>query len=138
MITSTNARWNSKAPLCLVLAVIGLILIGLTPAARAGGTAGPAPIEEVGSQEYMMWDGVENPLNLPPRPMNEKVFRVPVDGDDTRLVVTLLTPNGPGPFPLAVVNHGASGKLATLWVKRIRGLWRLPISCRVAMRSCCP
>jgi len=46
---------------------------------------------------------------------------VPVDGDDTRLVVTLLTPNGPGPFPLAVVNHGASGKLAPLRVKRNTG-----------------
>jgi dienelactone hydrolase len=121
MITSTNARRSNKTPLFFLLAVTGLVLIGLTPAARARGTTGLAAIEEVGSQEYLMWDGATDPRTMPPRPMNEKVFRVPVDSDDTRLIVTLLTPNGPGPFPLAVVNHGASGKLASSRVKRNLG-----------------
>lgn len=46
----------------------------------------------------------------PDAPMNEKVLTIP--GDPSRpvsLQVTLLTPVGPGPFPLAVLNHGAAG-----------------------------
>ena len=46
----------------------------------------------------------------PSAPMNERVLRVP--GDPLRpamLQVTILSPDGPGPFPLAVMNHGAAG-----------------------------
>lgn len=45
----------------------------------------------------------------PPAPLNEQVLALP--GDPARpvaLEVTLYTPPGPGPFPLAVVNHGAT------------------------------
>lgn len=47
----------------------------------------------------------------PSASMNEQVLHIP--GDSTRpatLVATLLKPDGPGPFPLVVMNHGASGK----------------------------
>ena len=43
--------------------------------------------------------------------MNEQVLSIP--GDPQRpvmLQVTVLKPDGPGPFPLAIMNHGASGK----------------------------
>jgi len=46
---------------------------------------------------------------LPPLPMNEQVLNLP--GDPARpvtLQVTLFMPYGAGPFPLAVVNHGAA------------------------------
>jgi len=46
----------------------------------------------------------------PDASMNERVLSVP--GDPLRpakLKVTVLTPDGPGPFPLVVMNHGASG-----------------------------
>ena len=46
---------------------------------------------------------------LPPLPLNERVLKLP--GDPARpaaLQVTLFMPAGPGPFPLAVMNHGAT------------------------------
>jgi len=86
-----------------ILVLIGLVLIG--PSARAGQPA----IEEVGGEELLPREGIPDLRNSPPHSMHEHVFRVPVDDDDTRLVVTLLYPDGPGPFPLAVVNHGATG-----------------------------
>jgi dienelactone hydrolase len=46
----------------------------------------------------------------PSAPMNERILSVP--GDSQRpaiLQVTVLSPNGPGPFPLVVMNHGAAG-----------------------------
>jgi dienelactone hydrolase len=51
-----------------------------------------------------------NPALAPDAPLNEKVLNLP--GDPTRpvtLEVTLFTPPGLGPFPLAVLNHGATG-----------------------------
>jgi dienelactone hydrolase len=51
-----------------------------------------------------------NPKLVPPAPMHEQVLHLPGDPDrPVSLVVTLYTPDGPGPFPLAVMNHGASG-----------------------------
>lgn len=42
--------------------------------------------------------------------MNERVLSVPGDPQrPAKLQVTVLTPDGPGPFPLVVMNHGASG-----------------------------
>jgi predicted acyl esterase len=42
--------------------------------------------------------------------MNERVLSVLGDAENpVRLMVTVLTPDGPGPFPLAVLNHGAAG-----------------------------
>jgi len=46
---------------------------------------------------------------MPPMPMNEQVLTLP--GDPQRpvtLQVTLFIPDGAGPFPLAVLNHGAA------------------------------
>ena len=46
--------------------------------------------------------------------VNQQILSVSGDPDrPARLVVTLLTPDGPGPFPLAVMNHGASGSHKT-------------------------
>ncbi|MEO6856711.1 MAG: CocE/NonD family hydrolase [Rhodoferax sp.] len=45
----------------------------------------------------------------PPASMNERVISVPGDPQrPAKLVVTVLTPDGDGPFPLVVMNHGAS------------------------------
>lgn len=52
----------------------------------------------------------EVPSNAPDAPMNERVLRIPGDSmDSVTLEVTLFTPSGPGPFPLAVMNHGSDG-----------------------------
>ncbi len=46
----------------------------------------------------------------PAASMNERVLRVPGDAQRPAILqVTVLTPDGPGPFPLAVMNHGSSG-----------------------------
>lgn len=46
--------------------------------------------------------------------VNERILSVQGDPDrPARLVVTVLTPDGPGPFPLAVMNHGAAGSTRT-------------------------
>ncbi len=46
----------------------------------------------------------------PSASMNERVMKVPGDAErPTVLQVTVLTPDGPGPFPMVVMNHGASG-----------------------------
>jgi dienelactone hydrolase len=51
-----------------------------------------------------------NPSLIPPVPLHEQVLHMSGDPDrPADLVVTLFTPDGPGPFPLAVMNHGASG-----------------------------
>ncbi len=50
-----------------------------------------------------------NPVLAPSAPLNEKVLKLP--GDPHRpvtLEVTLYMPSGIGPFPLAVMNHGAT------------------------------
>jgi dienelactone hydrolase len=49
----------------------------------------------------------------PSAPLHEQILSVP--GDPTRpvmLQVTLMTPPGPGPFPLAVLNHGADSSVS--------------------------
>ncbi len=56
-------------------------------------------------------DNDDDPAKAPPVSMNERVLNVP--GDPYRpvtLEVTVLTPPGAGPFPLAVMNHGATDK----------------------------
>ena len=48
---------------------------------------------------------------VPPVPLNERLLDITGDPDHpVTLEVTFYTPDGPGPFPLAVMNHGASGK----------------------------
>jgi dienelactone hydrolase len=46
---------------------------------------------------------------VPPIGMNERILSIPGDRDrPVTLQVTVYSPNGPGPFPLAVMNHGAT------------------------------
>ena len=59
---------------------------------------------------------IDEPLIASSPPLHEEVLSVPGDPDnapslfgDNHLIVTLLKPDGPGPFPLAVMNHGANG-----------------------------
>jgi dienelactone hydrolase len=54
--------------------------------------------------------GADDASALPPASVHERVLSVPGDPDrPVTLQVTLFTPEGPGPFPLAVMNHGANG-----------------------------
>ncbi len=51
-----------------------------------------------------------NPILLPPVPTHEEVVHLSGDADrPVDLVTTMYFPEGPGPFPLAVVNHGVNG-----------------------------
>ncbi len=61
------------------------------------------------AQNNVAQSDAENPALIPPVPLNERVLSIP--GDPARpvaLQVTVYTPAGPGPFPLAVLNHGAT------------------------------
>jgi dienelactone hydrolase len=52
-----------------------------------------------------------NPVLVPPAPIHEQVLHLSGDPDrPVDLIVTLFQPEGQGPFPLAVLNHGANGK----------------------------
>ena len=54
-------------------------------------------------------DGPDNPKLVPPAPVNERPLKLSGDPDrPVELVVTLYTPPGSGPFPLAIVNHAAA------------------------------
>ena len=54
-------------------------------------------------------DGVAG-SDAPDVPLNEQVLRVAGDPErPVTLLVTVYRPSGPGPFPLAVMNHGATG-----------------------------
>lgn len=56
-------------------------------------------------------DDAAEASKMPPASMNEKVLSVFGDPDHpVTLQVTLFKPPGPGPFPLAIMNHGATGK----------------------------
>lgn len=50
-----------------------------------------------------------NPAVVPDAPLHEQVLHIPGDRDNpVTLEVTVYTPPGNGPFPLAVMNHGAT------------------------------
>ncbi len=59
-------------------------------------------------------DGIGADASLvPPAPLHETVLRLAGDPDrPVELEVTLFTPSGSGPFPLAVLNHGATAASA--------------------------
>ena len=50
-----------------------------------------------------------DPGLIPPRPFRQEVHHIAVEPGGPRLVVTILTPDAPGPYPIAVLNHGANG-----------------------------
>ena len=55
-------------------------------------------------------DEPPNPKLVPPVPLHEQVLHLAGDpGRPVDLVVTVYKPDGAGPFPLAVMNHGANG-----------------------------
>jgi dienelactone hydrolase len=54
--------------------------------------------------------GAPDPQAAPPAPLNEEVIRIPGEEPPAvTLQVTILHPDGNGPFPLAIMNHGADG-----------------------------
>lgn len=54
--------------------------------------------------------GADDPTLAPPHSMNERVLTISGDpAKRAQLVVTVLMPEGAGPFPLAVMNHGSLG-----------------------------
>jgi dienelactone hydrolase len=53
--------------------------------------------------------GIAYPEGVLNRQLNEQVIRIPVeDPPAVTLEVTIMHPDGPGPFPLAIMNHGAA------------------------------
>jgi dienelactone hydrolase len=90
MPTGLRHRLRIATALCAALLPLAAVLALLAPGRRAA--------------------AAEDPSALPPVPLHEQVLALP--GDPARpvtLQVTLFTPDGPGPFPLAVLNHGANG-----------------------------
>ena len=47
------------------------------------------------------------PSNMPQTPRDEKILDIPAADRSITLQTTVFTPAGAGPFPLAVLNHGA-------------------------------
>lgn len=41
--------------------------------------------------------------------VHERILQIPMDNPQVTLQTTVYTPDGPGPFPLAILNHGSSG-----------------------------
>lgn len=94
--------------LCRLQGALLVAVLAALPLGSRAADADPAPVP-----------GPD--LAAPEASMNERVLRVPVDPQQSvRLVVTLLKPDGPGPFPLAVLNHGASGKTPRAQMPRYR------------------
>ncbi|MBM7129232.1 dienelactone hydrolase family protein [Dyella mobilis] len=53
--------------------------------------------------------------------LHERVVRIPSNQDNpVTLVMTIFTPDGPGPFPLAVMNHGSTGDVPAAQQPRYR------------------
>lgn len=81
----------------VLLAALLLLPSLLAAAARQEGP------QQVGAQ----------PIQAPPAPLNEQVLQLPGDPErPVTLEVTLFVPPGPGPHPLAVLNHGATSASA--------------------------
>lgn len=71
----------------------------LVLASNSHGPLASAPIEHLG---FVDTDLPELPANL-----NEQIVRIPVDAAGTvTLQATVFRPDGPGPFPMIVFNHG--------------------------------
>ncbi|CAD6524492.1 hypothetical protein LMG27952_01716 [Paraburkholderia hiiakae] len=70
-----------------------------TQANLAGGPLGSANVPRIALDDAY--------LPVVPATMNEQVIRVPVDASgDVTLETTVYLPNGPGPFPMVIFNHG--------------------------------
>jgi len=75
---------------------------------------------------------------VPDGPLHEQVLDIPGDSaSPVTLQVTLYTPVGNGPFPLAVMNHGAPMRTPAIAARVIASPCRPTTFCRVAMRSRC-
>ncbi len=85
----------------LVVALFSSIV--LQGDARAADNVSIAPAVSMNEQAQRVPGDEEHPA------MNERVLSVPGDSERPALLqVTVMTPDGSGPFPLAVMNHGAS------------------------------
>ncbi|RKP49543.1 dienelactone hydrolase family protein [Trinickia fusca] len=72
---------------------------GIELVSNSPGRLASAPIEHLG---FVDTDLPELPANL-----NEQIVRIPVDAAGTvTLETTIFRPDGPGPFPMIVFNHG--------------------------------
>ena len=79
-------------PRWIGIAAVGLMALLVLLAPRSGGAT-----EWTGPDAFQIG------------PLNEQVVRIPVqDHPAVTLEVTIMHPSGAGPFPLAVMNHGAS------------------------------
>ncbi|RQH09801.1 dienelactone hydrolase family protein [Paraburkholderia dinghuensis] len=76
-------------------------------AAAATHTTAPVPAGPLGSANVARLALDEAWLPAVRPNMNEQVIYIPVDGDGTvTLETTIYRPDGPGPFPMVVFNHG--------------------------------
>ncbi|HEX8956581.1 MAG TPA: prolyl oligopeptidase family serine peptidase [Burkholderiaceae bacterium] len=81
------------------LVLLFSLALGLPGMASAAGTAGVL--------------AAESPDDFPPLSTNERVAMVPTHGPERVLLqVTIMTPPGRGPFPLAILNHGSNDRPA--------------------------
>lgn len=86
--------------------------LGLHWYARSAGAAFLALSVLLGAATHpALADGeAEDARALPNAPLHERILGIAGDSaQPVTLQVTLYTPDGPGPFPLAVMNHGADG-----------------------------
>jgi dienelactone hydrolase len=92
----------------LLTTALLLLLAGCADQAPSASAAGENPI-------------AANDTRLPAAPLNEEVHHLTGDPDrPVTLEVTLFKPDGPGPFPLAVMNHGATNASDTNRGERYR------------------
>jgi dienelactone hydrolase len=101
--------WALAGTACLLSVAHAASLPGpaeALPATVAHGAA-PAPTGPLGSANVprLALDDAWLPVVRPD--MNEQVIYIPVAGDDNvTLETTIYRPDGPGPFPMVVFNHG--------------------------------
>lgn len=73
------------------------------PHAGTGAEPQPGPL----SSAHVPRIALDDDIYLPTARLNEQIIRVPVDADGSiTLETTIYKPDGPGPFPMVVFNHG--------------------------------
>ncbi|HEY2020460.1 dienelactone hydrolase family protein [Paraburkholderia sp.] len=81
------------------------------PSATRTAAAGATPLNDTQagplSRASVPRIALDDDLYLPTAHLNERIIRVPVDADGKiTLETTIYKPEGPGPFPMIVFNHG--------------------------------